>query len=91
MPSGSQGRDGLRDDQHLYLASRKTLIVGLLPPISGAKTERVIGRAWQSLAGLRLRGGHGLSSIGVEAFEMESRMDSGRLEHRVDQLCPLND
>jgi hypothetical protein len=29
--------DSLRDDQHLYLARRKTLIVGLLPPISGAK------------------------------------------------------
>jgi hypothetical protein len=31
------GREILRQDQHLHLASRKTLIVGLLPPISGAK------------------------------------------------------
>ena len=31
------GRSSLRYDQHLYLASRKTLMVGLLPPISGAK------------------------------------------------------
>jgi hypothetical protein len=31
------GPDSLRQDRNLYLASRKTLIVGLLPPISGAK------------------------------------------------------